>query len=110
MELADPARPFGRAVRPRSGSRIDSRRGGLLGQARGSSAPHTAAARDPMQVRPAQRAASALFIRCSSAQRRASVSCSNAFAARRLPIHEDDDGDVLRVRHQARLHDVLAAL
>jgi hypothetical protein len=27
-----------------------------------------------------------------------------------LSIHEDDDGDVLRVRHQPRLHDVLAAL
>ena len=27
-----------------------------------------------------------------------------------LSIHEDDDGDVLRVRYQARLHDVLAAL
>jgi hypothetical protein len=30
--------------------------------------------------------------------------------ARSCPIHEDDDGDVLRVGHQPRPHDVLPAL
>jgi hypothetical protein len=36
--------------------------------------------------------------------------CRTSAWSRSGVLHEDDDGDVLRVRHQARLHDVLAAL